>query len=94
MKKNIKNLLIGVSKLFDYILLKIIDQVELNRAKKAISMAEKLHIKDGKRYLVIKHGSRYLVMNNNDRKFINARSPKNERVSFVMLMKNAVYTTP
>lgn len=79
------------------ILQKIVDKINawilIYRCNQAKRMADQNHQIDGKRYIVVKMGSQYLVMNNKDRKAINRKNRKIDRITFCQLAENAVYMT-
>lgn len=75
-------------------LLQYIDRrINLKQVETAKKEANELHRLNGKRYFVIYWKGRYMVINNDDRKGINSKMPKYQRLSFAGLMKNSVYHT-
>ena len=63
------------------------------RFRQARQMADNLHKSDGRRYIVVEIDNQFLVMNNRDRKALNKRVPKPQRMSFAQLMMYRSYST-
>ena len=69
-------------------------KVKQFRFRQARQMADNLHKSDGRRYIVVEIDGQFLVMNNRDRKALNKRVPKAQRMSFAQMMLHSAYTTP
>lgn len=69
-------------------------KIKQYRFWQARNMADNLHKSDGRRYIVVEIDGQFLVMNNRDRKALNRRVHKSQRMSFAQLMLHRSYTTP
>lgn len=68
-------------------------KVKQYRFSQAKRMADNLHKSDGRRYIVVEIDNQFLVMNNRDRKALNKRVKKGQRMSFAQLMMYRSYST-